>query len=163
MNIKTNLNKIIRLGLVALTATSLSFATIAPAKVAFAEQIETKSVSPGVINEGMNGTWNLRWRVNGWLHRGRLRMKGNFGTMIVNVTGPNGRRVHAEQQMNMVPNRNGYTLQGSRPTYPGSHRINRDYKPDSFYVKSSYRDSWKMRNCSDYSGCVPVRMRRIDR
>ncbi len=163
MNIKTNLNKIVSFSLVALTATSLSFATIIPAKVAFAEPIRPRSVTPGVINEGMNGTWNLRWKVNGWLHRGRLRMDGNFGTMIVNVTGPNGRRVYAEQKMSMIPNRNGYILQGSRPTYPGSNARNRNYQPDNFYVESGYRGSWKMRNCSDYHGCIPVRMTRIDR
>ncbi|NES69227.1 MAG: hypothetical protein F6K24_30350 [Okeania sp. SIO2D1] len=163
MTIETNLNKIISLGLVALTATSLSFATIIPMKVAFAEPIQQKSVSPDVINEGMNGVWNLQWRVNGWLHRGRLRMDGNFGTMIVNVTGPNGRKVYAEQQMNMVPDANGYTLQGSRPTYPGSNAINRAYQPDTFYVESGHRGNWQMRNCSDYSGCIPVTMTRIDR
>ncbi|MEM1169952.1 MAG: hypothetical protein AAGJ08_12950 [Cyanobacteria bacterium P01_H01_bin.35] len=162
MNIQTNLNKIVRLGLVALTATSLSFGTIIPAKVGFAQPTQ-KSVNPDVINEGINGTWNLQWKVNGWLHRGRLRMDGNFGTMIVNVTGPNGRRVYAEQQMNIVPDRNGYILQGSRPTYPGSDAINRNYQPDSFYIESDYYGSWKMRNCSDYHGCIPVRMTRIDR
>ncbi len=162
MTIQTNLNKIVRLSLVALTATSLSFATITPAKVALAQPTQ-KSVSPDVINEGMNGTWNLQWKVNGWLHRGRLRMDGNFGTMIVNVTGPNGRRVYAEQQINMVPNRNGYILQGSKPTYPGTDAINRNYQPDSFYVESGYRGNWRMRNCSDYHGCIPVRMTRIDR
>ncbi len=161
MNIQTNLNKAVSLSLVALTATSLSFARLTPAKVAFAQRTY-RSVSPDAINTGMNGTWNLQWKVNGWLHRGRLRMDGNFGTMVVNVTGPNGRRVYAEQQMNMVPNRNGYILQGSRPTYPGSNAINRDYQPDSFYVESDYRGSWKMRNCSDYHGCIPVRMTRID-
>ncbi|MGK7919398.1 MAG: hypothetical protein AB4080_05255 [Trichodesmium sp.] len=163
MNIQTNLNKAFSFSLVALTATSLSFATITPAKVAFAEPNKGYSVSPDVINEGMNGTWNLQWKVNGWLHKGRLKMDGNFGTMIVNVTGPNGRKVYAEQQMNMVPDRNGYILQGSRPTYPGSYAINPNYQPDSFYVESGHRGSWKMRNCSDYHGCIPVRMTRIDR
>ncbi|MDY7003667.1 MAG: hypothetical protein SWX82_06810 [Cyanobacteriota bacterium] len=156
MNIQTNLNKIISLSLVSLTATSLSFATIIPTKVAFAEPIQQRSVSPGPINEGMNGVWNLQWRVNGWLHRGRLRMDGNFGTMIVNVTGPNGRKVYAEQQMNMVPDTNGYTLQGSKPTYPGSNQINPDYQPDTFYVKSDGNIGWRMENCSNYHGCIPV-------
>ncbi|MDJ0555553.1 MAG: hypothetical protein QNJ68_14135 [Microcoleaceae cyanobacterium MO_207.B10] len=85
MNIQTNLKKIVSLSLVTLTATALSFATIIPAKVTFAEPIPQRSVIPDVINEGMNGTWNLRWKVNGWLHKGRLKMDGNFGTMIVNV------------------------------------------------------------------------------
>ncbi|NET40522.1 hypothetical protein [Okeania sp. SIO2B3] len=158
MNTQTNLNKIISLSLVALTATSLSFATIIPTKVAFAEPRQSKSVSPGLMNEGMNGVWNLQWRVNGWLHRGRLRMDGNFGTMIVNVTGPNGRKVYAEQQMNMVPDTNGYTLQGSRPTYPGSNKINPDYKPDNFYVEWDNYGNLEMRNCTDYHDCIPVKI-----
>ncbi len=162
MNIQTNLNKAFSFSLVALTATSLSFATITPVKVAFAQRTPQPMIIPDVINEGMNGTWNLRWKVNGWLHRGRLRMDGNFGTMVVNVTGPNGRRVYAEQQISMVPNRNGYILQGSRPTYPGSNAINRDYQADSFYVESGDDGSWKMKNCSDYYGCIRVSMKRIN-
>ncbi|NES67337.1 MAG: hypothetical protein F6K24_19900 [Okeania sp. SIO2D1] len=163
MTIQTKLNKIVSLGLVALTATSLSFATIIPTKSAFAEPIKQKSVSPDVINEGMNGIWNLQWRVNGWLHRGHLTMNGNFGTMIVNVTGPNGRRVYAQQQMNMVPSASGYTMQGSTPTYPGSNARNYAYQSDTFYVESGLYGDWEMKNCSDYSGCIPVTMTRIDR
>ena len=161
MTIQNNLNKIVSFGLVGVTATFLSIVTITPAKIAFAEPIRQRSVTPGVINEGMNGTWNLRWKVNGWLHKGRLKMDGNFGTMIVNVTGPNGRRIYAQQQMNMVPNANGYILKGSRPTYPGSNARNRNYQPDTFQVESDYRGNWKMRNCSDYHGCLPVRMKKI--
>ncbi|MGD1806803.1 hypothetical protein ACP6PL_15365 [Dapis sp. BLCC M126] len=170
MNIQTNLNKAFSFSFVALTATSLSFATITPVKVAFAqEEVEPPPppkveymIVPSVINEGMNGTWNLQWKANGWLYKSRLKMDGNFGTMLVNVTGPNGRRVYAEQQMNMHPERNGYTLQGNRPTYPGSDAINRDYQADTFYVELGDDGRWRMKNCSDYSGCIPVRVTQIN-
>ena len=160
MTIQTNLKNIARLGLV-IAVTSLSFATITPTQVTLAESIEQRSVSPDVINQGMNGTWNLQWKVNGWLHKGNLKMDGNFGTMIVNVTGPNGKKVYAQQKINMVPNRNGYILKGSRPTYPGTNARNPNYQPDTFQVKSDYRGNWQMKNCSDYHGCLPVRMRKV--
>ncbi len=162
MNIQTNLNKAFSFSLVALTATSLSFATITPVKAAFAQVKVEPLITRSVINEGMNGTWNLQWKANGWLYKSRLKMDGNFGTMLVNVTGPNGRRVYAEQQMNMHPERNGYTLQGNRPTYPGSDAINRDYQADTFYIELGDDGSWRMKNCSDYSGCIPVRVTQID-
>lgn len=76
MTIQINFKNIVRCGLV-ITLTSLSFATIAPTKVAFAEPMRQRSVAPPVINEGMNGTWDVQWKVNGWLHRGRLT--GNNG------------------------------------------------------------------------------------
>ncbi|NET26206.1 hypothetical protein [Okeania sp. SIO1I7] len=160
MNIQTNLNKIISLSLVSLTATSLSFATVTPAKVAFA-QSGGRSVSPDTINTGMNGTWNLDWKVNGWLHRGRLTINGNFGTIIVNATPPNGQTVHAKQEISIVPDQNGYTLQGSTPTYPGSNQINPKYQPDTFYVKSDGNGGWRMENCSNYHGCIRVNMTKL--
>ncbi|NES06802.1 MAG: hypothetical protein F6K22_30690 [Okeania sp. SIO2F4] len=165
MNIQTNLNKAFSFSLVALSATSLSFATITPVKVAFARPAQVKFqalVSPRLINKGMNGRWNLQWKVNGWLYKGRLKMDGNLGTMVVNVTGPNGRRVDAEQRMNMHPERNGYTLQGNRPTYPGRNAINLDYQADSFHVELDDSGNWSMKNCSDDSGCIPVKVTQIN-
>ncbi len=156
MNIQTNLNKAFSFSLVALTATSLSFATIT--KVAFARpaQVELQAlIGRSVINKGMNGTWDLEWKVNGWLYKGRLKMDGNLGTIVVDVTGPNGRRVHAEQQMNMHPERNGYILQGNNP-------INRDYQADTFYVELGHNGGWSMKNCSDDSGCIPVKVKQIN-
>ncbi|NEP84114.1 MAG: hypothetical protein F6K39_41950 [Okeania sp. SIO3B3] len=163
MNIQTNLNKIISLSLVSLTATSLSFATVTPAKVAFAqsEGQHNYSVSPNAINAGMNGTWNLEWTVNGWLHRGRLRIDGNFGTIIVNATPPNGQTVHAKQEISIFPDPNGYIIEGSIPTYPGSNQINPNYQRDTFYVKSDGNGGWRMKNCSNYHGCIPVKMTKL--
>ena len=168
MNIQTNLNKAFSFSLVALTATSLSFATIIPAKVAFAqvksEPLVARSVIDEGVDEGMNGTWNLQWEVNGLLYKGRLKMNGNFGTMVVNVTRPNGRRVYVEQQMNMHRQRNGYTIQGNRPTYRGRDAINLNYQPDNFYVELDDSGHLKMKNCncSDNSGYIPVRMTKIN-
>ncbi len=161
MNIQTNLNKAFSFSLVALTATSLSFATITPVKAAFAQVKVEPLIAHSVINEGMNGTWNLQWEVNGLLYKGRLKMNGNFGTMVVNVTRPNGRRVYVEQQINMYRQRNGYTLQGNRPTYPGRDAINRHYQPDNFYVELDDSGHLKMKNCSDDSGYIPVRMKKV--
>jgi len=159
MNIQTNFNKAFSISLVVLTATSLSFATIIPAKVAFAQS--GYSVSPPAINQGMTGTWNLKWRVNGWLHRGRLTIKDNFGSLIVNATAPNGRTVHAEQKIALKPVADGYILEGSKPTYPGSNMENPNYAGDTFYVQSDGGIGWIMQNCSNYHGCLPVNMTQL--
>ncbi len=163
MTIQINLNKIVGFGLLALTTTCLSFATIVTIKFAVAEAVEERSVSPDVIDEGMNGTWDLRWKVSGWLHEARLKMDGNSGTMIVSASGPNGKTVRAEQQMTMVLNQEGYILKGRNPTYPGTDQRNDNYQPDTFFVESNRRGDWEMENCSNSSNCAPVKMTIIDR
>ncbi len=160
MNIQTNLNKAVSFSLVALTATSLSFATVTSGKFAFA-QSRGRSVSPPAMSRGMTGTWYLEWTVNGWLHRGRLTIQDNFGSLIVNTTPPNGQTIHAEQKIALKPVVDGYTLEGSKPTYPGSNMENPNYSRDTFNVKPNGIGGWIMENCSNYYGCVPVNMTQL--
>lgn len=118
---------------------------------------------PAIINEGLNGTYDLKWKVHGWLHQGRLEVEGNFGNLILNVKGPNGKRIYAEEKMTIVPNENGYTLYGNTPTYPGSKEKNPDYEADIFKVESNDNGDWTMRYCLDLNNCSQqVKMTKSD-
>lgn len=156
------------LALVGLTVSSLAIGSTIGKESAIAQQPETQpsiqqptirpySVNPNVA---LDGNWVLRWRLSGINHQARLSMNGNFGTMTVNARMPNGNLIAAQQRMTLTPTGNGFVLQGSRPTYPGSRRPVPNYNADTFRIQPvGRRSELRVTNCSSGS-CVPVSMRK---
>lgn len=150
------MKKFATLALVSLAASSLAIGSTIVKESAIAQQPSIRSVNPNVA---LDGNWDLRWRVSGINHQGRLSMNGNFGTMRVNARMPNGNLIAAEQRMTLTPTQNGFILRGSRPTYPGSRRPVPNYNADTFRIQPVGRGQLRATNCS--SGfCVPVSMRK---
>ena len=158
------------LALVGLTVSSLTIGSTIGKESAIAQQTETqpsiqqpteppslRSVNPNIA---LDGNWVLRWRLSGINHQARLSMNGNFGRMTVNARMPNGNLIAAEQRMTLTPTQNGFVLQGSRPTYPGSRRPVPNYNADTFRIQPvGRRSELRVTNCSSGS-CVPVSMRK---
>lgn len=158
LSIKPTIQKLTKLSLIALAATSLSTIAATSLRVPVAAQQPTiRSINPNVA---LDGNWNLEWRLSGITHRARLSMDGNFGTMIVNVRLPNGKLIATQQRMTLTPDSNGFMLRGSTPTYPGSKTPFPNYNSDVFQIQQNHNGSLDVTNCS--SGfCVPVKMRSL--
>ncbi|MFB2879714.1 hypothetical protein [Floridanema aerugineum] len=153
------------LALVGLAASSLAIGSTIGKESAIAQQpsIREPNAQPSVRsvnpNVALDGNWVLQWRLSGINHQARLSMNGNFGRMRVNARMPNGNLIAAEERMTLTPTRNGFILQGSRPTYPGSRRPVPNYNADTFRIQPVERNQLRVTNCS--SGfCVPVSMRK---
>lgn len=154
------------LALVGLTVSSLAIGSTIGKESAIAQEkpsIQQPSSQPSIRsvnpNVALDGNWRLQWRLSGINHQARLSMDGNFGTMTVNARMPNGNLIAAEERMTLTPTQNGFILQGSRPTYPGSRRPVPNYNADTFRIQSIGRNQLRVTNCS--SGfCVPVSMRK---
>jgi len=153
------------LALVGLTVSSLAIGSTIVKESAIAQQptvhpdrdrYERYRANPHVA---LDGNWQLQWRSNGINHRARLSMNGNFGKMTVNARMPNGNLIAAEQRMTLTPTKNGFILEGSEPTYPGSNKPVPNYNADTFRIQPLGDVNLKVTNCSSDS-CIPVSMRK---
>ncbi|HEY9301134.1 MAG TPA: hypothetical protein VIQ31_33200 [Phormidium sp.] len=151
------MKKFATLALVSLAASCLAIGSTVVKESAIAQQPSIRSVNPNVA---LDGNWRLQWRLSGINHQARLSMDGNFGRMTVNARMPNGNLIAAEDRMTLTPTRNGFILQGSRPTYPGSKKSVPNYNADTFRIQPLGNGRLRVTNCS--SGfCVPVTMRKF--
>ncbi|MFB2894511.1 hypothetical protein ACE1CI_16500 [Aerosakkonemataceae cyanobacterium BLCC-F50] len=160
------MKNIAALALVGLTVSSLGIGSTIVKENAIAQEqpsIQQPSSQPSIRsvnpNVALDGNWRLQWRLSGINHQARLSMDGNFGTMTVNARMPNGNLIAAEERMTLTPTQNGFILQGSNPTYPGSRRPVPNYNADTFRIQPVGRNQLRVTNCSSGS-CVPVSMRK---
>ena len=86
------------------------------------------------------------WAVKSRMWNGILRMRGNYGNMVL-VSGT-GAAVEQKMTLNVNPE-GGYILNGEVLT----KYINEEYNADNFYIKRFSQDSFSIRNCDNSGEC----------
>lgn len=96
-------------------------------------------------NSGIYGAWAVQ---NGsW--KGILRMRGNYGNMVL-VTAT-GATVEQNMTLNVNPE-GGYVLNGQVLI----KYVNEEYNADNFFITKFYKDTFVIRNCDNARKCNSV-------
>lgn len=105
----------------------------------------TNSSNSNHRNSGIYGAWAVQ--NGGW--RGILRMRGNYGNMVlVTKTG-----AAVEQKMTLnINSEGGYILKGELLT----KYVKEGYDADNFYIERFSKDSFSVRNCDKTNNCNSV-------